>query len=106
MATQQLLLFILFAVHWIAFVALLIKQRRPSLLLPIAVFTLLMLTQVYWTSEVILDLPLAGTVPLPRFLRVSAIVLAVPSIGLMVRRVIARIQERKTQALTPSSEDR
>lgn len=106
METRQLLLLILFGVHLVAFVVLLIKQRRPSLLLPISVFTLLCLTQIFWKSEITLALPLAGPTSLARALRVAAIVLAVPSIALMARRIVLRVQARKAEALTASSEER
>lgn len=106
METRQILLLILFGAHLVAFSVLLYKQRRPSLLLPISVFSLLVLTQLFWHSQVMLEIPGAGATPLPRAFRVAAIILAVPSIGLMARRIIVRVQARKAEALTASSEDR
>lgn len=106
MATKQILLLILFGVHLVAFVGLYIKQRRASLFLPIAVFVLLCLTQIFWNSPVTLTLPGLGETPLGLALRYTAIAVAIPSIGLMARRIVLRIRERKAEALTPSAEDR
>ncbi len=90
MGTRQILLTLLFGVHWVAFVILLVRRKQLSLLLPIAVFTLLVLTQVLWTSDVQVAFGPFGTSPLPKVLRLAAIILAVPSVGLMVRRILAR----------------
>jgi hypothetical protein len=98
MGTRQILLAVLFGVHWIAFVVLMIRQRRPALLLPIAVFTLLVLTQLLWASEAVVGLGPFGSPRLPVLLRVSAIVLAVPSIGMMVRRMAVRRREKTNEA--------
>jgi hypothetical protein len=90
MPLKHTLLAALFGVHWIAFVVLLVRTRRASLILPIAVFTLLVLVQLLWDSAVMLELG-----PLPHYslrtvLRTLAIVLAVPSVGLMGRRIVLR----------------
>jgi hypothetical protein len=94
MGPRQILLTVIFALHWIGFVVLLVRQKRLSLLLPIAVFTLLVLTQLLWHSSVVLELGALGPSPLPTVLRAGAIVLAVPSIGLLIRRFVLQRRER------------
>jgi hypothetical protein len=90
MGLRQTFLTVLFGLHWVGFLVLLIRDRRPALLLPLAVFTLLILTQVLWNSAVVLDLGALGHRSLPLVVRVSAAVLAVPSIGLLVRRIVLK----------------
>ncbi len=93
MDLRQILLIILFGIHWVAFVVLLWKRRAAYLLLPIAVFTLLVITQFLWQSELSVPLGPLGHPSLRGFLRTIAIVLAVPSIGLMVHRIVIRRRE-------------
>lgn len=90
MPAGRLLLLLLFGVHWAAFVWLFVRRRSSSLLLPIAVFSLLIAVQLLKGGAVSVDVgPIAGY-ELATVLRATAIVLAVPSIGLMGRRMVAR----------------
>lgn len=100
MELRHVLLAVLFGIHWIAFVIVFLRSRRVSLLLPIAVFTLLVTVQFLAGSAVMLELgPLPAT-SLRTALRVTAIALAVPSIGMMVMRVLAR---RAARELAPEA---
>jgi len=94
MGLRQIVLTVIFGAHWLGFGVLLIRDKRPALLLPMAVFTLLILTQLYWDSPVVLRLGMLGPTSLPRLLRVAAIVLAVPSIAFMVRRIVLKRRAR------------
>ncbi len=88
MDLRQILLTVVFGCHWVGFLVLLVRQKRLSLLLPIAVFTLLISTQILRDSGIVVQLGALGPRSLPSVLRGSALVLAVPSIGLMVRRAV------------------
>ena len=90
MPLKQTLLTALFSIHLVAFVVVLARSRRPSLLLPISVFTLLVLVQLLWNSTATVHFGPLPDYPLRSLLRVTAIVLAVPSIGLMVRRIVVK----------------
>jgi hypothetical protein len=104
MGLKQILLTVLFGVHWIAFAVLFMRTRRWSLLLPLSVFTLLILTQYLWTSEAMVGLGPLGSHPLPTTLRASAIILAVPSIALMARRIVAKRRSRQELSTETASD--
>jgi len=92
MGPRQVLLALLSGVHWAAFVVVFLRSRRATALLPVGVFTLLVLTQVLWNSGISIPLGSHGVVPLRVLLRGSAWVLAVPSLGLMFRRIYLRLK--------------
>jgi hypothetical protein len=94
MGTRQIFLLVLFGAHWLAFVALLWRRRTPSLLLPLGVFTLLILTQLFWANPAHVPLGPLGEPLLPQVLRASAVLLALASVGLMSRRLYGRRSAR------------
>ena len=109
MGLRQGILIAVFGVHWAVFVRLFVKRRRWSQLLPVGVFTFLILTQLFWHSTAELSLGGYGPVPLRTAFRHSAWTLAVPSLFLMFRRISLRIQDRrmrvKEQALAELAAD-
>ena len=102
MDLRQILLTVVFGCHWVGLSVLLVRQKRLSLLLPIAVFTLLISTQILRDGGVVVQLGALGPRSLASVLRGSALVLAVPSIGLMVRRAVLerRAKRRAVDART------
>ncbi len=95
MAPRQMALALLFGVHWAVFAWVFFRSRRVTLLLPMGVFTLLILTQLFWDSQVQLSFGEVGPIPLRSVLRVSAWVLAVPSLGVMLGRIHLRIKRAR-----------
>ena len=95
MAPRQMALALLFGVHWVVFAWLFFRSRRVTLLLPMGVFTLLILTQLFWNSQVQISMGELGPIPLRSVLRVSAWVLAVPSLGVMLGRIHLRIKKAR-----------
>lgn len=93
MGPRQMALALLFGVHWVVFAWFFLRSRRVTLLLPLGVFTLLILTQLFWDSQVQLSFGELGPIPLRSVLRVSAWVLAVPSLGVMLGRIHLRIRK-------------
>lgn len=100
MGPRQMALALLFGVHWAVFAWLFFRSRRVTLLLPMGVFTLLILTQLFWDSQVQLSFGEVGPIPLRSVLRISAWVLAVPSLGVMLGRIHLRIRRAMTTSLT------
>ena len=95
MGTRQWVLVLVFGLHWSIFVRLYLKQKRLTRMLPIGVFTLLILTQVFWNSAAEIAVGDYGPVPLRTAFRHSAWTLAVPSLILMFRKIVLRVRERR-----------
>lgn len=95
MGPRQWMLILVFAVHWAVFVRLYLKRRRWTQLLPIGVFTFLILAQVLWNSTAEITVGQYGPVPLRTAFRHSAWTLAVPSLILMFRRIFSRVRDRR-----------
>lgn len=100
MGLKQILLSALFGAHLIGFLWLYARDRTPSRLLPVGVFTLLVLAQVFWDSAVVLEFGAGRELPLRVGLRAGAWGLAVPSLGLMFRRIYFRSRARQAAGST------
>lgn len=95
MGLRHWLLIALFGVHWLVFVGLWLRRRDVSRLLPIGVFTLLILTQVFWNSPAELHFGDGDPILLRTAFRHGAWTLAVPSVGMMFRRLWLRRSARR-----------
>jgi hypothetical protein len=97
MGARQWFLVLVFGVHWLVFVRLYLRERRWTRLLPVGVFTLLILTQAFWDSPAEFYLWGEDPIPLRTALRHGAWTMAVPSVGLMIRRLVLRVRAGRTR---------